>query len=236
MNALNDNNHPPRPDQSEFADEAAFAEACLAHTKTCRALDEAGRLQRCGIGVVNPNEPVELIRGKENVEIARYSDDRGTKEGGQHTKRRGHTVNEGGETRRVQRSQDLLRRMLVNQTITEEEHGAGRSFARDFYRAQLDPRRAPDLARLSGLPRGPESDKLVDARVAIGDAMQALGGHRAPLASAAWWMLGAGLSIDAFTQQQRMSNGRAATRELARGFAIAALGVLVTHYGNSLDT
>lgn len=126
---------------------------------------------------------------------------------------------------------DTLGRMHKAGTITAPMLDAGRIFQRQFIVAQLDPLRAPDIARIPGNGREPEpGDTTLGARRQVHGALNALGGHDGPLGSVAWHVLGCGASIREWALRQGWG-GRQVRREQAEGMLIAALDLLAGHYG-----
>jgi hypothetical protein len=126
---------------------------------------------------------------------------------------------------------DTLGRMLKAGTITEAMAEAGRKFQRQFIMAQLDPLRAPDIARIPGNGREADPGDIgVAAREQVHRALRALGGHGAALGSVVWHVLGAGCSLREWTLRQGW-NGRQLRPEQATGVLIAALDLLAGHYG-----
>ena len=126
---------------------------------------------------------------------------------------------------------DTLGRMHNAGTITEPMLDAGRAFQRQFILAQLDPLRAPDIARIPGNGREPEpDDTTLGARRRVHGALTALGGHDGPLGSVAWHVLGCGCSVREWALRQGWV-GRQVRQEQAQGMLIAALDLLAGHYG-----
>jgi hypothetical protein len=126
---------------------------------------------------------------------------------------------------------DTLGRMLKAGTITEPMAEAGRKFGRQFILAQLDPLRAPDLARIPGNGREADpGDISLAAREQVHRALRALGGHDTALGSVAWHVLGCGCSLREWALRQSW-NGRQLRPEQATGVLIAALDLLSLHYG-----
>ena len=126
---------------------------------------------------------------------------------------------------------DTLGRMLKAGTITHVMADAGRTFERQFIVAQLDPLRAPDIARIPGNGREPDpDDATLGARRRVHGALQALGGHDGPLGSVAWHVLGCGCSVRDWALRQGWG-ARRVRQEQAQGMLIAALDLLAGHYG-----
>ena len=131
---------------------------------------------------------------------------------------------------------DTLGRMLKAGTISEPMAEAGRKFGRQFILAQLDPLRAPDMARIPGNGREADpGDISLAAREQAHRAMRALGGLDAAAGSAAWHVLGCGCSLREWTVRQGW-NGRQLRPEQATGVLIAALDLLAGHYGMARQT
>ncbi len=126
---------------------------------------------------------------------------------------------------------DTLERMHKAGTITEPMLAAGRAFQRQFILAQLDPLRAPDIARIPGSGRAPDpSDTTLGARCRVHGALITLGGHDGTLGSVAWHVLGCGISVRDWTLRQG-GGARRVGQEQAQDMLIAALDLLAGHYG-----
>jgi hypothetical protein len=126
---------------------------------------------------------------------------------------------------------DTLDRMHKAGSITEPMLDAGRQFQRHFVIAQLDPLRAPDIARIPGNGREAEpSDTTLGARRRVHGAIQALGGLDGPMGSVVWHVLGCGRSIKEWALRQGWG-GQLVRQEQAQGMLIAALDLLARHYG-----
>ena len=131
-------------------------------------------------------EPVTLLRNREGVEIATYSDDQGTPELHQRARVQETTVVEGGETRRVRRTDDTLERMRRNRTIDADQYRAGRRFASIFFTAQLSLSGPSLIDWVPGQHRQePMAERVLNARLDAAAAIEALGGHGSPVAAAA---------------------------------------------------
>ena len=126
---------------------------------------------------------------------------------------------------------DTIGTMQRAGTITEPMAEAGRKFGRQFIVAQLDPLRAPDIARIPGNGREADPGDIgIAAREQVHRALRALGGPGAALGSVAWHVLGCGCSLREWTLRQGW-NGRQLRPEQATGVLIAALDLLTWHYG-----
>jgi hypothetical protein len=124
------------------------------------------------------------------------------------------------------RTVDTLGKMLRASTITPEMHDAARAFQADFAIANLDPIRARPLLRVSGSGHEPcLSERQIDARRQVHEAMHALGGINSPAGSCVWHVVGLQRSLREWAIRQGWS-GRSIRQEQAQGILVAALGVL----------
>ena len=190
--------------------------------------------------VCRNGEPSELARNQDNVEVAIWSDDRGTPEFAQRKLVGEDRIVSQGEVRRVRRTVDVLGRMYRNRTISPEMIKAGRRFQRLFHDAQFEGRGGSSFGH--GVPRvrgrrygsrGQQAsaiDRALDARAELARAVGVLGGHRSPGASAVWFVLGEEAAIRDYARRSGWGAGRTMTEEVARGVLVAALGVLAAHF------
>jgi hypothetical protein len=124
-----------------------------------------------------------------------------------------------------------LGKMLRAGTITEEMHDAAKDFQASFIVANLDPIRALPMLRVPGTGREPHlSERQLDARRRVHDALAALGGLSSPAGSCVWHVVGLQRSIREWAIRQGWG-GRAVEQTEARGMLVAALGVLAAHLG-----
>ena len=124
------------------------------------------------------------------------------------------------------RTVDSLGKLLRSGAVTEAMHDAGRAFQRDFQFAGLDPLRARPMDVPPGGGRASDlTDRQLDARGRVQEALDALGGLNGPAGSAAWHILGCGCSVREWALRRRWA-GRPIRQEQAQGILIAALGVL----------
>jgi hypothetical protein len=124
------------------------------------------------------------------------------------------------------RTVDTLSRMLKAGTISPEMYEAGRSFQADFALAALDPLRAPSMVLPVGGGGAWElTDRQLDARRRVHEALDAQGGIGSPGGSCLWHVLGCGSSIREWALH-RAWGGRRMRQELAAGILVAALGVV----------
>ena len=128
---------------------------------------------------------------------------------------------------------DTLAALHRRGAIDDPAYAAGERFRNDWERAHLDPLHAPALDRVLGASGGGEhiSERAARARDDIWQALRALGGHATPIGSAAWHVLGFGLTIRDFASRTQLGHGRALDARTARGLVIGACSVLAGHYG-----
>ncbi len=128
---------------------------------------------------------------------------------------------------------DTLAALHRRGAIDDPAYAAGERFRNDWERAHLDPLHAPALDRVLGGGSGGEhiSERAARARDEIWQALRALGGHATPIGSAAWHVLGFGLTIKDFASRSQLGQGRALDERTARGLVIGACCVLAGHYG-----
>ena len=130
------------------------------------------------------------------------------------------------------RTVDTLALMLRNGSITGAMHDAGQQFSQDFARAFGCGVASP---KLDGLPGGTAPgqmmvEKNAGAARAVRDALEAVGGSGSPAGSALWYVAGLQMSIRDWAQREGW-NGRRQDRDEAKGYLVAALGVLARYYG-----
>ncbi len=127
---------------------------------------------------------------------------------------------------------DTLALMLRNGSITCAMHDAGQQFSQDFARAFGSGVASP---KLDGMPGGTAPgqmmvEKNAGAARAVRDALDAVGGSSSPAGSALWYVAGLQMSIRDWAQREGW-NGRRQDRDEAKGYLVAALGVLARYYG-----
>ena len=130
------------------------------------------------------------------------------------------------------RTVDTLALMLRNGSITGAMHDAGQQFSQDFARAFGSGVASP---KLDGLPGGTAPgqmmvEKNAGAARAVREALDAVGGSGSPAGSALWYVAGLQMSIRDWAQREGW-NGRRQDRDEAKGYLVAALGVLARYYG-----
>jgi hypothetical protein len=131
------------------------------------------------------------------------------------------------------RTIDTLGKLLRSGAITEAMHDAGRAFQRDFQLAGLDPIRAQSFMLPVGSGSVPDlTETQLDARRRVHSGFARLGGIGSPAGSSLWHVLGCGCSIREWAIRQAW-NGRPSDQKEAKGILIAALGMVVGHYGYS---
>ena len=128
---------------------------------------------------------------------------------------------------------DSLGKMLKAGTISPEMHDAARDLQAAFVVASLDPLRAIPVTRIPGIGREADlSERQLDARRRVHDAMATLGGISSPAGSCVWHVVGLQRSVREWALR-RGWGGRPVRQEQAQGVLIAALGVLAAHFGHS---
>ena len=129
------------------------------------------------------------------------------------------------------RTVDTLSRMLEATTISPEMYEAARSFQTDFALAALDPIRArPMLLPVGGGGASELTDRQLDARRRVHQALDALGGIGSPAGSCVWHVVGLQRSVREWATRQGWG-GRTVRQEQAQGILIAGLGMLARHFG-----
>ena len=130
------------------------------------------------------------------------------------------------------RTVDTLALMLRNGSITGAMYDAGQQFSQDFAGAFAS---GVASSRLDGLPCGTAPGEMLiernaSAARAVRDALDAAGGSGSPAGSALCYVAGLQMSIRAWAQREGW-NGRRQDRDEAKGYLVAALGVLARYYG-----
>ena len=130
------------------------------------------------------------------------------------------------------RTVDTLTLMLRNRTITGAMHDAGQQFSQDFARAFGSGVASP---KLDGMPGGTAPGEMMvernaGAARAVRQALDAVGGNGSPAGSALWFVAGLQMSIRDWALRDGW-NGRRLDRDEAKGFLVAALGMLARYYG-----
>ena len=130
------------------------------------------------------------------------------------------------------RTVDTLALMLGNGSITGAMHDAGQQFSQDFARAFASGVASP---RLDGVPGTTALGQMMvernaGAARAVREALEAVGGHASPAGSALWFVAGLQLSIREWALRDGW-NGRRLGRDEAKGYLVAALGMLARYYG-----
>ncbi len=128
------------------------------------------------------------------------------------------------------RAIDTLGMMLANGTITQEMHDAGAVFRTLFRMAALDGVCRSPLLRMPGKTADSVSERGIDARHKIANALDALGGHDNVAGSCAWYVIGLELSVREWAMRQGW-RGRPLAPAVAQGMLAATLSVLAGHFG-----
>ncbi len=93
------------------------------------------------------------------------------------------------------RAVDTLGLMLANGTVTPQMHEAGCMFRTLFRSAAIDSMSTSQLIRLPGATADGISNRQLEARRRIANAIDALGGHDSPAGSCAWFVVGLEFSV-----------------------------------------
>ena len=128
------------------------------------------------------------------------------------------------------RAVDTLGMMLAHGTITQQMHDAGGTFRVVFRRAALDSMARSPLIRLPGKTTDSLSERNINARRKVADALDALGGHDSAAGSCAWHVVGLEMSVREWAMRQGWG-GRAVAPPQAQGMLVATLSVLAGHFG-----
>jgi hypothetical protein len=128
------------------------------------------------------------------------------------------------------RAVDTLGLMLAHGTITQNMYDAGSLFRSLFRRAALDSMTHSQLIRLPGGTTDALSDRTIDARRKVAEALDVLGGHDSAAGSCAWYVLGLETSVREWAMRQGWG-GRPVPPTQAQGMLVATLSVLAGHFG-----
>jgi hypothetical protein len=137
---------------------------------------------------------------------------------------------ETGSPVQHRRAVDTLGQMLANGTITPQMHEAGCIFRTLFRSAAIDSMSTSQLIRLPGSTADRLSDRQLDARRRVLNALDALGGHDSPAGSCVWFVVGLEMSVREWAARRGWS-GRPVPQPIAGGIIVAALGILAMHFG-----
>jgi hypothetical protein len=137
---------------------------------------------------------------------------------------------ETGSPVQHRRAVDTLGLMLANGNITPQMHEAGCIFRTLFRSAAIDSMSTSQLIRLPGSTDDRLSDRQLDARRRVLNALDALGGHDSPAGSCVWFVVGLEMSVREWAARRGWS-GRPVPQPIAGGIIVAALGILAMHFG-----
>jgi len=133
------------------------------------------------------------------------------------------------------RTVDTIGTMLRKGTITPEMEAAARDFEAAFTIAGLETLKAQDLCRVPGNGRlEPLGDHQIAARERVLRAVDSVGGLGSPGGSLCWHVLGLGESVQSWVGHWRW-NGRAFSRDEARGMLVLTLELLARELGYTND-
>jgi Domain of unknown function (DUF6456) len=132
------------------------------------------------------------------------------------------------------RTVDTLGLMVTSGAITSAMQIAGRDFQAAFTIACFHSMRSVNLTSIVRPSSGHDvwdlTDNQMAARERVARALEALGGHGSPAGSCVWHVIGMQTSMREWALRQGWG-GRPVRQESAQGILVAALGVLVKHYG-----
>ncbi|HYZ34995.1 MAG TPA: DUF6456 domain-containing protein [Crenalkalicoccus sp.] len=128
------------------------------------------------------------------------------------------------------RAVDTLGMMLANGTITPQMHEAGCIFRTLFRSAAIDSMSTSQLIRLPSSTADRLSNRQLDARRRVLEALDALGGHDSPAGSCVWFVVGLEMSVREWAARRGWS-ARPVSQPVAGGILVAALGILAMHFG-----
>lgn len=137
---------------------------------------------------------------------------------------------ETGSPVQHRRAVDTLGQMLANGTITPQMHETGCIFRTLFRSAAIDGIATSQLVRLSSSTTDGLSNRQLDARHRVAEALNALGGHDSPAGSCVWFVVGLEFSLREWAMRRGWS-GRPVHGPVAQGILVAALGTLAMHFG-----
>jgi hypothetical protein len=137
---------------------------------------------------------------------------------------------ETGSPVQHRRAVDTLGLMLANGNITPQMHEAGCIFRTLFRSAAIDSMSTSQLNRLPNSTADRLSNRQLDARRRVLDALDALGGHDSPAGSCVWFVVGLEMSVREWAARRGWS-GRPVPQPIAGGILVAALGILAMHFG-----
>ena len=137
---------------------------------------------------------------------------------------------ETGRPATQRRMVDTLGQMLANGSITPAMHEAGCMFRTQFRAAMLDSIRVSALIRVSGGSDDGPSERQAAARQRIAEALSLFGGTDTACGSCLWHVVGLECSVREWAGRQGWG-GRPINHVQGQGILVAALSVLVVHYG-----
>ena len=126
---------------------------------------------------------------------------------------------------------DTLRRMELRGTITKTMRAAGEQFRTDFSLGQFVGIRAGDVMRVPGCGTAKQvmTERMIDAKNRVWDAIMMLGGLTSPAGQIAWSVLGEQINLDEWVERGGW-NGRSLKSHTAAGILIGTLGALEAYY------
>lgn len=142
-------------------------------------------------------------------------------------------MTETGETARIDhpyRIVDTIEVMKRRGTISLEMYKAGRRFETEFEDGQLGRLRGAQLVRVDRGRGDGLTDYQLDARQSVYRSMAVLGGIASPAGSAAWHILGEGMTLKEWAIKIGWSD-RPLHQKTAAGILIGVLAALAARYG-----
>ena len=167
-----------------------------------------------------------IVPSDTGVEVRRFSDDRGTEELQRHGEVYATITNEGRETRGVNKTSDLLRRLRRQNDITAPAFNAGRMFEEIFFAARMNPSVIVSMEPLGGGRRTHMAESTYQALERLHGAVVALGGHASQVSGVIWHCIGNGTSLKDWCLRSSSPNS---PRE-AKGMLCAALVILAAYW------
>ena len=168
-------------------------------------------------------------RDRSGVAVAVSGFDTGTKELRRHLRIDEMGLSKKGGVKPA-RVIDTLETLKVAQAITLEQFDVGRKFQSIYHASRLEALHAPDLGRSPGQAGGDYSQKVYDARKAIGRAIMLLGGEASITAQAVVSVLGDGKTHEEWASEYRFRTGRPLNRNQARERLLSGLEVLAGNW------
>lgn len=126
---------------------------------------------------------------------------------------------------------DTLRRMELRGTITKTMRAAGEQFRTDFSLGQFVGIKAADVMRVPGCGTAKQvmTERMIDAKDRVWDALFMLGGLTSPSGRVAWDVLGCQINLEEWAERGGWKNNPMKPHTAA-GILIGTLGALEAYY------